>query len=128
MAMSGSAVVRTSLLALLALLLGFGFGEVLASDGPPGSGPTPAGKLDLRTHHSVVVDGIPGTRGSLSERCPSGHVVAGGFSHVGSGLRVTESRPDGIYAWRISWIQTSHDDAVLYAYAICMTVHADGNA
>ena len=116
-----SAIVRTPLLTLLVLLLGLGFGKVLALDGAPGSiDPAQGSPLDLTTHHSVVVDGIPGSRGSLSERCPTGQVVAGGFSHVGSGLRVTESRPDGIYAWRVSWIQTSRDDAVLYAYAICM--------
>jgi hypothetical protein len=49
-------------------------------------------------------------------------VVGGGFSHVGSNLRIIESRPDGIYAWRVSWIQTSTDDSVLYVYAICMLV------
>jgi hypothetical protein len=114
-------IARTSLWVVMALVLGLGLGEVLAVD--DASAPVdPAGRstLDLTTHHSVVVDGIPGTRGSISERCPTGQVVAGGFSHVGSGLRVTESRPDGIYAWRISWVQTSTDDSVLYAYAVCL--------
>lgn len=122
MAARRSAIVRTPLLALLLLSLGLGFGTVLAvDDAPRGIDLAPRNALDLTTHHSVVVDGIPGARGFLRERCPAGHVVAGGFSHVGSGLRVTESRPDGIYAWRVSWIQTSTDDTVLYAYAICMT-------
>lgn len=114
-------IARTALLAVPALLLGLGLGETFAFDEPAGAPqPSDRGALDLTPHHSVVVEGIPGTRGWLSERCPAGQVVAGGFSHVGSGLRVTESRPDGIYAWRISWVQTSTDDAVLYVYAICL--------
>ena len=122
MAARRSAIVRAPLLALLLLSLALGFGTVLAvDDAPKGIDSAPRSALDLTTHHSVVVDGGPGARGVLRERCPAGHVVAGGFSHVGSGLRVTESRPDGIYAWRVSWIQTSTDDTVLYAYAICMT-------
>jgi hypothetical protein len=116
------AIARTSLLAVLTLGLWLGLGEGLASDVAPGAtDPARNGGLDLTTHHSVVVDGIPGARGSLREVCPAGQVVAGGFSHVGSGLHVTESRPDGIYAWRISWIQTSTDDSVLYAYAVCLS-------
>ena len=115
-------IARMSLLAVLTLGLWLGFGEALAFDNAPGA-LEPAGRsaLDLTTHHSVVVEGIPGARGSLREECPAGQVVAGGFSHVGSGLHVTESRPDGIYAWRISWIQTSTDDSVLYGYAVCFT-------
>jgi len=120
--MGTPAIAHTSLLAVLTLALWLGFGEGLASGVAPGALDTAArSALDLTTHHSVVVEGIPGARGSLSEQCPAGQVVAGGFSHVGSGLHVTESRPDGIYAWRISWIQTSTDDSVLYAYAVCLT-------
>ncbi len=117
-------IARTSLLAVLTLSLWLGFGEALAfDDAPDALEPARRSALDLTTHHSVVVEGIPGVRGSLREECPAGQVVAGGFSHVGSGLHVTESRPDGIYAWRISWIQTSTDDSVLYAYAVCFTAN-----
>lgn len=120
--MGTPAIAHTALLAVLTLGLWLGLGETLAFDDEPGAiDPARRSGLDLTTHHSVVVDGIPGARGSLREECPAGQVVAGGFSHVGSGLHVTESRPDGIYAWRISWIQTSTDDAVLHAYAVCLT-------
>jgi len=120
--MGTSLIARPALWAAMTLVVGLGLGEVLASDDAShATGPAARNALDLTTHHSVVVDGIPGARGFLSERCPAGQVVAGGFSHVGPGLRVTESRPDGIYAWRISWIQTSTDDAVLHAYAVCLT-------
>lgn len=128
---------RTTLTLLAALVLGSGIGTVLAaatpqSDGAPGSitlTAEPSGAslgaeiaaIDLTRHTTRLVDGIPGTRGSVSVSCPGGTVVGGGFSHVSSGLRVTESRPDGIHAWQVSWTQTSTDDTAIYAYAVCMT-------
>jgi len=110
---------------LAALLIGLGLGHVSATDeaqGEAGMGGGPA--LDLTRHRSVLVEGTVGARGSLSVACPDGQVVGGGFSHVGSNLRVIGSRPDGIYAWRVSWIQTSDDDAVLYVYAVCLIATA----
>jgi hypothetical protein len=114
------------------LVLGLAIGQGLAAATPPNTSPagaTPPGTslaappaLDLTRHRGVLVEGTPGARGNLSVSCPSGQVVGGGFSHVGSNLRIIESRPDGIYAWRVSWIQTSTDDSVLYVYAICMLV------
>jgi hypothetical protein len=111
-----------SLAALLAaLLLGLGLGQVSATTGPQGAARAAGGPtLDLNRHRSVLVEGTVGARGNLSVPCPTGNVVGGGFSHVGSNLRVIESRPDGIYAWRVSWIQTSTDDSVLYVYAVCL--------
>lgn len=115
-----------SLAALFAaLLLGLGLGQVSATTGPQGVAGAAAGPtLDLTRHRSVLVEGTVGARGNLSVSCPTGNVVGGGFSHVGSNLRVIESRPDGIYAWRVSWVQTSADDSVLYVYAVCLIVAA----
>jgi hypothetical protein len=123
------------LLALAALA--FAVGSALAAGGPPsltagpGDGPADPGArtsplhdltaVDLTRHTTTLVDGVPGTRGSVGVRCPDGVVVGGGFSHVSSGLRITESRPDGIHVWQVSWTQTSTDDTALYAYAVCMT-------
>jgi len=117
-----SAIRLGPLLTMLALLmLGLSLGRVLATAGPQGvAGPAGIPTLDLTRHRGAIVEGIPGTRGNLSVSCPAGKVVGGGFSHVGPNLQVLESRPDGIYAWRVSWLQTSADDTVLYAYAICM--------
>jgi len=96
-------------------------GTVLASARrPPTTGPATAATIDLTRHTNVIVQGTPGSRGSLNVTCPSGTVIGGGFSHVGRNLRIIESRPDGTRAWRISWIQTSADDTVAYAYAVCM--------
>jgi hypothetical protein len=77
--------------------------------------------IDLTRHTTTLVEGVPGTRGSVSVSCHEGIVVGGGFSHVSSGLRVTGSRPHGIHSWRVSWTQTSTDDTAIYAYAVCMT-------
>ena len=106
---------------LAALLLGLGLGQVSATTGPLGAAGVAGGPtLDLTRHRSVLVEGTVGARGNLSVSCPTGNVVGGGFSHVGSNLRVIESRPHGIYAWRVSWVQTSADDSVLYVYAVCL--------
>ena len=128
---------RTTLILLAALLLGSGIGTVLAAATPqraggPGSTtlaavPTsgsPGAELaaiDLTRHTTRLVEGIPGSRGSVSVSCSDGIVVGGGFSHVSSGLQVTESRPDGIHSWQVSWTQTSTDDTVIHAYAVCLT-------
>jgi hypothetical protein len=128
---------RTTLTLLAAVVLGSGIGTALAAATPQGGGgpgsttlaaePTDSSlgaeltAIDLTRHTTRLVDGIPGTRGSVSVSCPEGTVVGGGFSHVSSGLRVTESRPDGIHAWQVSWTQTSADDTAIYAYAVCMT-------
>lgn len=77
--------------------------------------------VDLTRHSTTLIDGVPGSRGSVDVHCPDGIVIGGGFSHVSSGLRVTASRPDGIRAWTVSWTQTSTDDTALYAYAVCLT-------
>ncbi len=122
---------------LVAIVLVSGIGTVAAAamsqgSGGPGSG-TPAAMpiaaslgaeftaIDLTRHTTRLVEGVPGTRGSVSVSCPEGIVVGGGFSHVSSGLQVTESRPDGIHSWQVSWAQTSTDDTAIYAYAVCMT-------
>jgi hypothetical protein len=76
--------------------------------------------IDLTRHRGVVVEGEVGTRGRLSVACPSGTVIGGGFSHVGKDIQVIESRPDGIYAWQVSWVQLAADDSVLYVYASCL--------
>jgi hypothetical protein len=127
---------RTTLTLLAVLVLGSGIGAVGAAAMPqgdgPGSGDPPAvptgaspgaglASIDLTRHTTRLVDGIPGTRGSVSVSCREGIVVGGGFSHVSSGLRVTGSRPHGIHSWRVSWTQTSTDDTAIYAYAVCMT-------
>jgi hypothetical protein len=126
---------RTTLALLAALVFGSGIGTFMAAAAPQ-SGPSsitlaavPTGAsleaeltaIDLTRHTTRLVDGIPGTRGSVSVSCPEGIVIGGGFSHVSSGLRVTESRPDGIHSWQVSWTQTSTDDTAIYAYAVCMT-------
>ena len=117
-----SAIRLGPLLTMLALLmLGLGLGRVFATDGEQGVvGPGGITTLDLTRHRSVIVEGVPGARGSLSVSCPAGKVVGGGFSHIVANLQVIESRPHGIYTWRISWLQTSGEDSVLTAYAICM--------
>lgn len=104
-------------------LLGLGIGTALATSGPAAPA-VPARSLegvDLTRHTTTLIDGVPGSRGSVAVGCPRGVVIGGGFSHVSSGLRVTASRPDGIYAWKVAWTQTSTDDTALYAYAICLT-------
>jgi hypothetical protein len=128
---------RTTLVLLAALVLGSGIGTVLATTTPQhGGGPgsttltarptrvNPGAELtaiDLTRHTTRLVEGIPGTRGSVSVSCSEGIVVGGGFSHVSSGLQVTESRPDGIHSWQVSWTQTSTDDTAIHAYAVCLT-------
>ena len=128
---------QTTVTLLAALVLGSGIGTVLAAPMPQnGGGPgstTLAAELtgtslgaeltaiDLTRHTTRLVEGVPGSRGSVSVSCPEGIVIGGGFSHVSSGLRVTESRPDGIHSWQVSWTQTSTDDTAIYAYAVCMT-------
>jgi hypothetical protein len=111
-----------------ALIVGLSIGTTLAtarSAGPaagPASAPLVASQVvDLTRHSTTLIDGVPGSRGSVEVACPAGVVIGGGFSHVSSGLRVTASRPDGIRAWQVSWAQTSTDDTALYAYAICLT-------
>jgi hypothetical protein len=127
---------RTTFALLAALVLGSGMGTFMAAATPqsgPGSATlaaVPSGAsleaeltaIDLTRHTTRLVDGIPGTRGSVSVSCPEGIIVGGGFSHVSSGLQVTESRPDGIHSWQVSWTQTSTDDTAIYAYAVCMTL------
>lgn len=114
-------VVLGTLLAM-ASLFAFGLGVSRA----PSTGTAPTGasagapNVDLTRHRGVIVEGEPGTRGSLSVTCQKGTVVGGGFSHGGKNLHVIESRPDGIYAWQVSWVQSSTDDAVLYVYASCI--------
>jgi hypothetical protein len=90
-------------------------------DGPrvPG-GSRGESAIDLTRHTNVIIEGDAGSRGNLSVTCPSGTVVGGGFS-AGRNVRITESRPHGIRTWRISWLQTSDDDSVAYAYAVCLT-------
>ena len=117
------AIARTSLLAVLTLGLWLGFGEALAFDDTPGV-LDPAGRsaLDLTTHHSVVVDGeSPGagfaqTRNALPARWwrASSAMSARGStspSHVQMASTPGAS-PE---------FQTSTDDSVLYAYAVCFT-------
>jgi hypothetical protein len=103
--------------------VGLGIGTSLATVGPlPQQGEAGLPEVvDLTRHTTALIDGVPGSRGSVSVGCPEGIVIGGGFSHVSSGLRVTASRPDGIRAWQVSWAQTTTDDTALYAYAICLT-------
>lgn len=120
---SGSIVSIRLLLAMLgSLALGLALGPVVAMAVPQGAARAPGiTTIDLTRHTSAVVEGAVGARGSLSVACPTGTVIGGGFSHVGRDLRIIESRPHGIHAWRVSWMQTSADDTVVHAYAICMT-------
>jgi hypothetical protein len=107
---------------MLAVLgLGIGVGTVLASAEPRAVARSgPSDRVDLTRHSNVIVPGIAGLRGSLDVSCPQGRVIGGGFS-AGRDLRIFESRPHGIRTWRVSWMQTSADDTVAYAYAVCMT-------
>jgi hypothetical protein len=121
-----------SLAVLGSLLVGLGVGTTVATTrsvgaagGAGSSLPAPSQLVDLTRHSTTLIDGVPGSRGSVEVACPTGVVIGGGFSHVSHGLRVTASRPDGIRAWKVSWAQTSMDDTALYAYAICLT---DGSA
>jgi hypothetical protein len=109
------------MLAMLAvLLLGIGVGNALASVGPSvAGGHSTRAAIDLTRHTNVIVPGVTGSRGSLDVSCPMGTVIGGGFS-AGRNLRIVESRPHGIRSWRVSWMQTSTDDTVAYAYAVCM--------
>lgn len=84
------------------------------------SAPAPLPTIDLTRHQGVIVEGDAGSRGSLSVACARGSVVGGGFSHVGKDLQVIESRPDGAYAWQVSWVQSSDSDSVVYVYASCL--------
>ena len=112
----GNAVVLVAV-----LVLGIGVGTALASAEPPAVAVSgPAGPVDLTRHSNVIVPGVAGSRGSLDVSCPEGTVIGGGFS-AGRNLRIFESRPHGIRTWRVSWMQTSADDTVAYAYAVCMT-------
>lgn len=120
MTASGSPSFLGPALTMVALLM-LGLGAVQVSAAGPGPGPTLGDTtIDLTRHGSVIVEGIPGTRGSLDVACADGTVVGGGFSHVSDGLHVIESRPDGIHAWRVAWVQSAADDSVLYVYAICL--------
>jgi hypothetical protein len=105
---------------LTVLMLGIGVGTAFASVGPPSRQHPATGAIDLTRHTNVIVPGVAGSRGSLDVGCPKGTVIGGGFS-AGRNLRIVESRPHGIRAWRVSWMQTSADDTVAYAYAVCMT-------
>jgi hypothetical protein len=127
---SRSTIRLGTLVALIAaLVLGLGLGQVLATAQPQGtSARAGAATLDLTKHTTAIVHGAPGTHGSLSVSCPEGIVVGGGFSTAGRNLRITESRPDGIYAWRISWTQTTWDDTAVHAYAVCMIAPTLGQA
>jgi hypothetical protein len=103
------------------LVLAIRVGTALASAEPRASVRSgPAGPVDLTRHSNVIVPGIAGSRGSLDVSCTKGTVIGGGFS-AGRNLRIFESRPHGIRTWRVSWVQTSADDTVAYAYAVCMT-------
>ena len=103
------------------LILGIGVGTAFASGAPLRMGGDPTrGAIDLTRHTNVIVPGVVGSRGSLDVSCPTGTVIGGGFS-AGRNLRIVESRPQGIRSWRVSWTQTSADDTVAYAYAVCMT-------
>lgn len=115
--------VGAGLALVAAVLLGLGIGTSLATAGalPDQKKAGLPEAVDLTRHTTTLVDGVPGTRGSVSVGCPEGIVIGGGFSHVSSGLRVTGSRPDGIRAWQVSWAQTTTDDTALYAYAVCLT-------
>jgi hypothetical protein len=106
---------------LVVLVLGIGVGTALASTEPRTSARSrSAVPVDLTRHSNVIVPGVVGSRGSLDVSCPGGTVIGGGFS-AGRNLRIFESRPHGIRTWRVSWMQTSADDTVAYAYAVCMT-------
>jgi hypothetical protein len=103
------------------LVLGIGVGTALATTGTASVQARPGqGAVDLTRHTNVIVPGIAGSRGSLDVSCPSGTVIGGGFSG-GRNLRIVESRPHGIRAWRVAWLQTSADDTMAYAYAVCLT-------
>lgn len=125
-----TSITRTGagLVLLGSLLVGLGVGTTLATTRPTGSAggpalvpPSASQLVDLTRHSTTLIEGVPGSRGSVEVACPVGVVIGGGFSHVSSGLRVTASRPDGIRAWQVSWAQTSTDDTALYTYAICLT-------
>ena len=110
------------LLATLGVLVfGIGVGTTIASVRPAAAMERlDPGAIDLTRHTNVIVPGIAGSRGSLDVSCPTGTVIGGGFS-AGQNLRIVESRPHGIRSWRVSWMQTSRDDTVAYAYAVCLT-------
>jgi hypothetical protein len=117
-----------SLVLLGSLLVGLGVGATLATtrsvdvaEDAAARGEVATHLVDLTRHSTTLIDGVPGSRGSVDVACPTGVVIGGGFSHVSRGLRVTASRPDGIRAWQVSWAQTSTDDTALYAYAVCLT-------
>jgi hypothetical protein len=108
-------------------VLGLGLGQVLATAQPQGTAVRAgAATLDLTKHTTAIVQGAPGTHGSLSVSCPEGIVVGGGFGTAGRNLGTTESRPNGIYAWRVSWTPTTADDTVVHACAVCMTTPTQG--
>lgn len=105
---------------VVVLVLGIGVGTVFASAEPRTMARSgPAERVDLTRHSNAIVPGVAGSRGSLDVSCPKGTVIGGGFS-AGRNLRIFESRPHGIRTWRVSWMQTSTDDTVAYAYAVCM--------
>jgi hypothetical protein len=87
---------------------------------PARTAATTAAHVDLTRHTNVIVPGEAGSRGSLDVGCTGGTVIGGGFS-AGRNLRIVESRPHGIRAWRVSWLQPTADDTVAYAYAVCMS-------
>ncbi len=117
-----SGIVVASLLAMvMTFMLGLGLGHASSVAGPAGVPDRPAvPDIDLTRHRGVIVEGGVGTRGQLSVACPSGTVIGGGFSHVGKDIQIIESRPDGIYAWQVSWVQLAADDSVVYVYATCL--------
>lgn len=123
--MSGSRI-RPYLGPLMALLivLALGAGTVYAAKPKAGDG-TSAGitKIDLTTATKTFTVGAL-TNTSDTVICPVGRVVGGGFSQSAYDVHITDSRPQGINAWRVWADNPGATDRLVTAYAVCMTTES----
>ena len=108
-------------LTALVVVLAVGAGTAWAATPKAGDG-TSAGitRIDLTTATKTFTVGAL-TNASDTVICPAGRVVGGGFSQHAYDVNITDSRPQGVNAWRVWADNTGATDRLVRAYAVCMT-------
>lgn len=123
--MSGSRI-RPYLGPLLALLVVLVVGaSTVSAAKPKAADSTSAGitSIDLTTATKTFTVGALGNA-SDTVICPVGRVVGGGFSQSAYDVHITDSRPQGLNAWRVWADNTGESDRFVTAYAVCMTTES----